>query len=87
MKDSLTAEEFKTAMMLVNHLDNNTVSEELERLSQRELDLLNVPTITPEDREIILYNLVVLSAASARIKHAIVIEEPSYSLTDTEESG
>ena len=68
MAHDLTDQEWLEAMALVEHLSSLQVSEGLKRLVDRELELLKDERCKiPENREIILYNVTILSAASSRM--------------------
>lgn len=55
-------------MALVEHLSNETVIEELEALAAREKAFLESDKCDPVAREVFLYNITILAAASARVK-------------------
>jgi len=67
MADILEDQEFLDSMALVETISHMKVSEELERLAIREKNILSLD-IDAEMREITIYNMVILSAAAARMK-------------------
>ena len=69
MSDGLSDQEFVDIMAMSEYLSNSKIVEDLERLAVRERAFLENHTDEKDEmREIILYNVTILAAASARIK-------------------
>ena len=80
MADILSDEEFIEAMDLVETISHAKVSEELDRLAEREKSLILNNSLDPDARNIMLYNFSILVAASARMKlMSMALDPPSES--------
>jgi hypothetical protein len=70
-KVELTDEEFRELTSVADKLPDATVSEELQRLAERERDLIaGMDPAEPQYermREVMLYNMTILSTASSRL--------------------
>jgi len=70
-KLDVTIEEWTEHMAVAEQLPNTELAKELERLAEREKEILNAADIKDdgyaEFREISLYNLTILAASSARL--------------------
>lgn len=65
----ITDKEFTDAMAIAEHISDEAIIEELDRLIEREKSILDEETdIDPEMREITIYNVIIMSTAVARIK-------------------
>lgn len=72
MPSNLTDEEFTDAISLADNMGNEAIGDELERLAVREREILErlMPSQDPDGsiREITIFNIVILSAAAARVR-------------------
>ncbi len=65
----MTSKEFSDAIVLVDGLSNDTLADALEDLALREREMAESFNVSPEVREILLYNFSILASAATRIRH------------------